>query len=572
MPLNVAVLLTGTGALRTTLRLGTISVGDRVGSGEAWVVEEVEGGDAVVEPVPLAVPSAPPADVDVDVVAGVVPAPLCALVPDEPVHAASSATSPTPMTAVPSAAARACMTHPTLSAVRPTRRPCYVMTACVIARRCRPYYDARPPAPPEVTAGRADGGVPVPSDVPQPSPAGRRPRVLIGAYACGPGGESEANAGWEFAVAATHSHDVWLVTRQRFRPWIEAAFAADPALAERLSVRYLELGERALAVKRNARDVYWYYALWQRELGRLGNSLHAQLRFDVAHHLTFAADWLPCGLTRLPAEVPLVWGPVGGATYPPLSMLRWYPPRAVVGELGRSAFTRLARRAFGDPAARRATLVLAQNEDVARRFRKTDRVALEANSAIDDVVEDVVPRMDGGARRAVFVGRLVAWKGPLLAVHALAEPGASEWTLDVYGSGPETPRLRKAIATLGLAERVTLHGQRPRAEVLAAYRDADALLFPSMHDSAPWAVSEASAAGCAVVCLDLGGPPLLAGPNAIAVAPGPAAVAGLADGLRRAAAHERTPWNRWGRGRLPALVADWYATAAQRGERARRAP
>jgi glycosyltransferase involved in cell wall biosynthesis len=88
------------------------------------------------------------------------------------------------------------------------------------------------------------------------------------------------------------------------------------------------------------------------------------------------------------------------------------------------------------------------------------------------------------------------------------------------------------------------------------------MLFPSMHDSAPWATGEASATGCPVVCLDLGGPPLLAGPNAFPVPVRRTVVADLAAALVKAGEHRGEPYLRWAEDRLPALLGDWYADAA----------
>ncbi len=73
----------------------------------------------------------------------------------------------------------------------------------------------------------------------QPSGENRL-KVLISAYAFGPCDESEASAGWAFAVAAAANHDVWVITRLRFRPEIEQALAADPELAAHLRVQYLD--------------------------------------------------------------------------------------------------------------------------------------------------------------------------------------------------------------------------------------------------------------------------------------------------------------------------------------------
>ena len=90
---------------------------------------------------------------------------------------------------------------------------------------------------------------------------------------------------------------------------------------------------------------------------------------------------------------------------------------------------------------------------------------------------------------------------------------------------------------------------------------ADVLLFPSLHDSAGWAVGEAAAVGCAVVCLDIGGPPLLGGPDALVVRPGRGVVARLAAAVAEAARAPVRPYPRWQADRLTALVDDWYASA-----------
>jgi glycosyltransferase involved in cell wall biosynthesis len=392
----------------------------------------------------------------------------------------------------------------------------------------------------------------------------------MSAYAFGPSDESEASAGWTFAQAAAQRHDVWVITRRRFQEGIDAALRDDPDLAAHLTVHYVELSDRLLARKRGPLDVYWYYALWQRRVGQEAAALQTRIGFDVAHHITFASDWLPVGLAGLDG-VPKVWGPVGGSTYLPLRMCRWIGPRNSVGELSRSIFTRIMRRIFGDRMARRSAVVAGLNPDVAHRFRYARRVVAEANAALTlpaippaphDPPAATRPASPRTGKRAIFVGRLVGWKGPRLAVAAIAEPVAHDWTLEFYGAGREEPHLRQLAETLGVTDRVVFHGHRPRTEALAAYDEADAMLFPSMHDSAPWAVAEASAAGCPVVCLDRGGPPMLAGPNAYAVPADKHVVRNLAEALDRAGQGRGEPYRRWSVDRLPDLLADWYADAA----------
>ncbi|MFE4228297.1 glycosyltransferase family 4 protein [Arthrobacter sp. NPDC056886] len=395
---------------------------------------------------------------------------------------------------------------------------------------------------------------------------GRR-RVLISAYACGPGMGSEPGAGWAFALAAAQHSEVWVITRRRFEPLIRDAIAADPALASRLHVVYLDLPDWCLRLKKHHRDVYWYYPLWQRLAGQKALELHQETPFDVAHHVTFASDWMPCGLMALPSTVPLVWGPVGGASYVPVRLLRWLGLRGALGELGRRAVTGASRRIFAERMARRAQIVVGLNEDVRRRFAGAAAVVVEPNAMVEPagaaVVRSIPP---AGVHTAVFVGRLVSWKGTRLAVNALSHPSAANWRLEFIGSGPDQRWIEAEAARRGLADRVTCRGQLPRQDVLAALADADAMLFPSLHDSAPWAVAEACAAGLPVICVDLAGPPVLVSRTAAGISHivdvGPGLPARLAAALRDAESSPRpAPSGRWSSSRLPLLLDAWYRQA-----------
>jgi glycosyltransferase involved in cell wall biosynthesis len=156
---------------------------------------------------------------------------------------------------------------------------------------------------------------------------------------------------------------------------------------------------------------------------------------------------------------------------------------------------------------------------------------------------------------------LLPWKGLALAIAAIAEPNASDWHLHIYGDGPDYARCARLANRLGVGQRVVFHGSRPRDEVLDAIAAADAFLFPSMHDAAGWAVAEAVARGTPVVCLDRGGPAVLAcGDGCVRVAAADASPRTLANALTRCFRH--APSTVWSEARLPALLSSWYALAA----------
>ena len=295
--------------------------------------------------------------------------------------------------------------------------------------------------------------------------------------------------------------------------------------------------------------------------------MHATVNFDVAHHITFAVDWMPAGIAWVP-DLPFVWGPVGGSTGIPwrLFRLRWLGLRGATAEAGREVLTRAMRRTFGDTTARRAAIVVCQNDDVARRFRFTSEHIVEPNVALSLPAvahTPAAPRDASAPRHAVFVGRLIPLKGLRLAVAAMGRPESAGWVLDVYGEGTEAQPARRLARELGIEDRVRFHGQTSREGVLRAVAEADAMLFPSMHDAAPWSVGEAVTLGCPVIYLDRGGPPVITRglQTAVGIPADGRAVERIAAALSACTARD-VPSDRWNANRLPALLSSWYARAA----------
>jgi glycosyltransferase involved in cell wall biosynthesis len=389
-------------------------------------------------------------------------------------------------------------------------------------------------------------------------------RILISAYACAPGRGSEPGAGWQWAAAAAERHDVWLLTNEFNRAAIESELERRPELAIRpvyvAQATWIPVEPASLRFFRSR------YVLWQRAARDVARSLHAQHGFDVAHHLTIAADWMPTGIADVPG-LPLVWGPVGGTVRSALPMWRWLGARGVADELLRVAITAPARKLIGERIAARSALTVAMNREVEERFGRCGHVTVQPNVAIDPalVIEPLSPPSNPATRRAVFVGRLIAWKGPRLAVAALAQRELDGWELDLYGQGPEEELIRQFARELGIADRVHLRGYQPRARVIEALRQADALVAPSMRDSAGWAVAEAMALGCPVVALDRGGPSyLLEHGGGSAVPVNRHVVRGLAEAI--SGQQRQQPSDRWTSERLPGIVDHWYRLATTHDE------
>jgi hypothetical protein len=163
-----------------------------------------------------------------------------------------------------------------------------------------------------------------------------RLKVLLSAYSCQPGAGSEPAVGWNLAEAMSERHDVWVLTRAANRPHIEAVLGPSREGQPRFS--YYELPGWRLFEKLGASLPHAHYYLWQLGVYWHMRALHREVRFDLAHHVTYVKYSTPSLLCLLP--IPFVWGPVGGGETAPPVFERDFPLRGRLYE----ALRRVARR------------------------------------------------------------------------------------------------------------------------------------------------------------------------------------------------------------------------------------
>lgn len=343
-----------------------------------------------------------------------------------------------------------------------------------------------------------------------------RLKVLISAYACEPGKGSEPEIGWQVALQMARFHDVTVLTRANNRARIEAA-GVPSVFPEggRIRFVYFDLSRGALWLKKRLPFSNWYYLAWQKRaravVGKLAESEH----FDLLHHITYGSVRYPTAVTG--RQVPCLWGPVGGVENFPWRMLPLGFAGSVVSEIIRnfsnglqcsrwSGFKWRAKQFAGVIASTRETQACFHALGVPAHLLPA--IGIEGKGDFPDAGRTET----SGPLKLLFVGRLLFWKGLDLALHALALSGTTA-TLTLIGEGPFKKQAQALAGKLGVGGRVEFRGAQSRANVLASYREFDAMLHPSLHDSGAFVVLEAMLHGLPVICLDRGGPALAVEPG-----------------------------------------------------------
>jgi len=113
-------------------------------------------------------------------------------------------------------------------------------------------------------------------------------------------------------------------------------------------------------------------------------------------------------------------------------------------EVIRNVMNGFCRRLFGTRAATHATLIVALNRDVEVRWGQGRRpVVVESNTALETAEltagDDIGESEFAHERTALFVGRLIPWKGLLLAVESLRLSLIHIWLGPSSGASTQHP-------------------------------------------------------------------------------------------------------------------------------------
>jgi glycosyltransferase involved in cell wall biosynthesis len=350
-------------------------------------------------------------------------------------------------------------------------------------------------------------------------PAPRRARVLLLAERCNPEWASVPLVGWSHARALSEVADVHLVTQIRnrdalLRAGLQEGTQFTAVDSEPVAARLHRLG----AMLRGGNGGGWTtevallwmgYPYFEHLVRQRFGAAIVRGRFDLVHRLTPVSPTTPSPLAAFCRAhgVPFVVGPInGGVAWP-----RAFDSARRLEKEWLSYLREGYKLLPGFQSTRQnSAALLIGSRDTWRQtphlFRRKC-VYLPENAVDLSRFQRVRQRRAARPLRAVFVGRLVPYKGADMLLSAAAPLIRSgDVVLDVVGDGPQMKQLRGTVAQEQIGGGVKLHGWVQHQQVQDILAECDVFTFPSIREFGGGVVLEAMAVGVPPIAMDYAGP------------------------------------------------------------------
>lgn len=332
-------------------------------------------------------------------------------------------------------------------------------------------------------------------------------KILLVAFSCQPGKGSEPGVGWNWALQAAKTQDVWVLTRSKMKKYVEPAIPEE--LKETLHFLYAPSSRGLRKI-----TIYFEYLAWQHTAYRYAKKYCQNIAFDYVWNITFGNMFLPTYMYKL--GLPFIWGPIGGAEQVPREFWGHFPLKKRLVHMVKYWMGRhINVLPWVWSPAKAASVIIARTQATKELFPQhmQDKVVVHLEACVD-LNRDFYFSSDTPTQlkkskgiNLLYTGRIIDIKNITMLVSIMKDivKEYPECKLHILGDGDERAESERLVEEYGLQKNVAFYGNIPRANLLKAVQECDAFVFPSLKEGAPWSLLEAMAFRKPIVAFDLNG-------------------------------------------------------------------
>ena len=342
-------------------------------------------------------------------------------------------------------------------------------------------------------------------------------KILILAELCNPEWASIPLEAWNNYKALSKTLDCHLVTQIRNRDALIRAgltensdFTAidtEKIAAPAHKLTKLLVGDKGWTISTAITSITYYYfeiLVWKKFKSRIISK-----EFDIVHRLTPTSPTAQSIIAKhcKNTNVPFILGPLnGGIPWPKyFNKERWQEKEWLSYIRGLYKFLPGYKATLINSSAIICGSRYALEEIPKQHQNKC--FYIHENGIDDSIFNHKKSRKTELPLKAIFVGRLVPYKGADMAVEACVDLiNQNKVNLEIIGDGPQLSELKRLVCNHGLTSKVNFLGWLKHKEIQEKFADSDIFIFPSIREFGGAVVIEAMASGVVPIVVRYGGP------------------------------------------------------------------
>lgn len=341
--------------------------------------------------------------------------------------------------------------------------------------------------------------------------------ILYIAYSCSPYHGSEDKIGWNIPVECAKKHNVFVITKEEQRPYIEKYLQSQPV--RNLKFFYVDIP--AVYKKLFIGPMYsGRLNFWNRRAMSRAKEICVKEKIDVIHQIT-PIEFRSIGDYGKIPGVKFVCGPIGGGVQMPKELLGYLGSKHRLVEQIRTIANWWYKTVLA--AIKKFKNIddfLFVNKETAAYLESLipsdihPTIQTEVGLSQEELASERQYRTSGRCHFLV-AGRLIYLKGHRFLFDALKRlPEDSDYVCRIVGDGPEKAALQDICSgDPVLSKHVQIVGSIAYEQMQKEYESADVLVFPSFREATGSVILEAMSKGVPVITIDKFGGAILLDEN-----------------------------------------------------------